>query len=138
MRRALTTFGLLAALAMGACGESDQERAQNDVCDARADIRSQVDTLTALPVSTASIDQANKSLSAIKSSLQDIADAQGDLASDRKEQVETATKTFADEVRGIASQVVASGTMGDAESAVRSAAQKLESSYEQALAPIDC
>lgn len=138
MRRALTTFGLLAALAMGACGESDEERAQNDVCDARADIRSQVDTLTALPVSTASIDQANQSLSAIKSSLQDIADAQGDLASDRKEQVEAATRTFADQVRGIASQVVASGTTGDAPSAVRSAAQQLESSYEKALAPIDC
>ena len=36
------------ALALGACGESDEEKAQNTVCDAVDDIGTQVDELKAL------------------------------------------------------------------------------------------
>jgi hypothetical protein len=38
--------------ALGACGESDEEKAQNKVCDAKADIGKQVDELTALTPAT--------------------------------------------------------------------------------------
>ena len=40
------------------------------------------------------MDQVQQSLKAIGDGLKDIADAQGDLAPDRKQQVETATKEF--------------------------------------------
>ena len=44
-----TACGVLAMVilvfALGACGESDEEKAQNEVCDAKADIAQQVDEL---------------------------------------------------------------------------------------------
>ena len=43
---------LLASLALGACGESKDDKAQKTVCSARSDIAKQVDQLKGLTVST--------------------------------------------------------------------------------------
>ena len=49
---------LLGAVALlVACGESEGEKAQTEVCDARADIQRRVDDLGDLTITTASIEQ---------------------------------------------------------------------------------
>ena len=45
MKRSLVIVLLLGTL-LGACGESDEEQAQDAVCDARASIQKQVDELS--------------------------------------------------------------------------------------------
>jgi hypothetical protein len=49
MRTACSVLGVvMLVLALGACGESDEEEAQNTVCDARDDINKQVNELKSL------------------------------------------------------------------------------------------
>ena len=128
---------LIAATAVG-CGESEAEKAQTKVCDARADLKKQVDELAALTPTTATADGVEKNLNAIENDLKEIKDAQGDLNEDRKQQVESATKEFGSEVKSIASGLQSDLSASDAESKLRAAGQQLESSYKKAFAQIDC
>jgi hypothetical protein len=138
MKTRLIAAALLAAGTVSACGESDQEKAQTKVCDARADIQSQVDTLKGLPVSPDSVDKATASLQAMRGSLNEIADAQADLDPDRKQEVQTAVKTFGDQVRTAAAGAVSSGATGDAAASIRTAADQLATSFGESFQPIDC
>ena len=88
--------------ALGGCGESDEEKAQNTVCDARDDINKQVDELAGLTPATVTTDAVTQNLDAIKNDLNDISDAQGDLSSDRRSEAEAANKAFTSSVQGIA------------------------------------
>jgi hypothetical protein len=137
-RIAAATAALIATLALAACGESDEEKAQNTVCDARASIESQVNDLKALPVSASSIPQATEGLQAILSDLSDIAGAQSDLSSDRREAAQNAVKTFGDDVRNAASDIASSGSASGAGEAVQSAAATLTKSLQDAFEPVDC
>jgi predicted secreted acid phosphatase len=138
MRRLALIGVAIAGFLPAACGESDKDKAKSQVCDARADIQKQVDELSGLTITTASVDQVQQNLKAIGDNLKDIADAQGDLDPDRKQQVETATKEFGTQVTTIAQQVVSGLAAGDAKAQVQSALNDLAASYKQALAPIDC
>ena len=89
------------ATAVG-CGESDAEKAQTQVCDARADAKQQVDSLAGLTVTTATVDGVRESLDAIKEDVNQIVDAQGDLNEERKQQVESATQEFTSELEAVA------------------------------------
>ena len=97
---------VLLALVLGACGESSEEKAQSTVCDARADIGTQVDKLKALTPATITTDAVTQSLDAIKQDLQDIGGAQSDLSDDRRSEVEAANKAFTSSVQAIAGDVV--------------------------------
>ena len=97
-----------------------------------------MDTLTGLTITTASVDQIQQSLKAIGDDLKDIADAQGDLSSDRKQQVETATQEFGSQLTTIGQQVLSGLSGGDAKAQAESALADLAASYKKALAPIDC
>ena len=126
------------ALALGACGESSEEKAQSTVCDARADIGEQVDTLKSLTPATVTKDAVSQSLDAIKNDLQDISDAQSDLSSDRRSEVEAANKAFASSIQGIAGQIGTSLSASDAKAALVTALQQLGASYEETFAPLNC
>jgi hypothetical protein len=138
-RLALLVAGLLlvAATAVG-CGESDAEKAQTKVCDARADLKKQVDELTALTPTTATVDGVKENLNAIENDLKEIKDAQGDLSDDRKQQVESATQEFGSEVKSIASGLQSDLSISGAESKLQAAGQQLASSYQNAFAQVDC
>ena len=138
MRRLALIGVAIAGVLPVACGESEEDKATSQVCDARADIQQQVDELSELSITTASVDQVQQNLKAIRDNLKDIADAQGDLAPDCKQQVETATKEFGTQVMTTAQQMVSGLASGDAKSQVQSALDDLAASYKQALAPIDC
>jgi hypothetical protein len=128
----------IAAVGVGACGESDQEKAQNQVCDARADIKKQVDELTSLTLSTATVDGVKQNLNAIKDDLQKMKDAEGNLDGQRKLEVESATQVFGSKVQSILSDVGSGTSLSAAASQLRSALEQLGKSYQQALAPLDC
>jgi uncharacterized protein YhaN len=138
---ALTAFlavALIVALAAGGCGESKEEKATDQVCSARADIGKQVDTLKALTVSTATIDQIRTSLQAIRADLSKITDARGDLSGQRKQQVQAANQAFSSEVKSIVSELGSSLSLSSAKQQLTAALQQLGSSYQQTLARIDC
>lgn len=127
-----------AALAVAGCGESDQEKAQKQVCSARADISKQVDELKGLTLATASVDGVRQNVDAIQKDLKDIADAQGTLSDDRKAQVKAATDQFRTEVTQIANGVKGSLSLSEAKTQLQTAAQNLASAYAASLGKLDC
>ena len=129
---------VMLVFALGACGESDEEKAQNEVCDAKADIAQQVDELTSLNSTTVTADGVTSSLDAIKDDLNDISDAQSDLSSDRRSEAEAATKAFTSSVQETASQLGSSLSAADAKAQILTAIDQLAASYQTAFAPLNC
>jgi predicted nucleic acid-binding Zn-ribbon protein len=139
LRPGLLVAGLLliAATAVG-CGESDEEKAQAQVCDARADMQKQVDELAGLTPATATVDGVKENLNAIEDDLKQIKSAQGDLNEERKQEVESATQQFTSELEGIASGLTSDLSLSGAKAKLESAGKQLASSYQQTFAQIDC
>jgi len=140
-RRRDTACSVLAVvmLVLAACGgESAEEKAQNTVCDAKADIGKQVDELKSLTAATVTSGAVTQNLDAIKTDLKDISDAQADLSSDRRSEVEAANKAFTSSVEGIASQLGSSLSASDAKAAIATALDALATSYQGAFAPLNC
>ena len=131
---------LTALLAVSACGddESDADKAQNQVCDARADIEKQVDELSNLTLSSATIDGIEQNLKAIEDDLGEIKDAEGDLNDERKQEVQSATSQFSSQVESVVNTVGRSTSLDQAASQLSSAFEGLANSFKQTLSPIDC
>jgi hypothetical protein len=130
----LAVAGLLVA-----CGESEEEKAQNEVCDARADIQRRVDDLADLTITTASIEQVTDNLEAIRNDLQTIAAEQGDLEPERRQEVEQAAKRFGSQLQATAQDVVSGAASGEeAGTRVGSALDELAKTFREAYAPVDC
>jgi valyl-tRNA synthetase len=129
---------LLAAGTAIGCGESDEEKAQNDVCDARADIQKRVNNLAGLTISTATVEGVQDDVQGIQDDLKQITDAQGDLNEERRQEVESANKEFTSQLDSIASDLGSNLSLSGAEAKLRSAAQQLASSYKQTFAKVDC
>lgn len=129
---------LIAAVALAGCGKSAADKAQSKVCDARADISKQVDTLKGLTPSTATTDQITSSLKAIGNDLKKIAGAQGDLNDKRKNEVQQANQAFASQVKQIVSTVGTSTSVNDAKAKLTTAFQQLATTYQQTFAKVDC
>jgi hypothetical protein len=139
MTRLTTLFAaLLAAIAMTACGESSEDKAQNTVCDARDDISKQVNELKSITPATFTTDAVSKSLESIRSDLSDMRNAQSELSDDRRQQVESATQEFTGQLGDVVKEVGRSVTAADASSQVTQALQQLAASYEQAFSRVDC
>jgi len=131
------------ALALGGCGggsssSSKQDDAKAQVCDARADISKQVDTLKGLTVSAATLDQIQTSLKAIDSDLKTIAGAAGDLKGDDKSQLQQANKEFVTQINNIASSLVKSTSLSQAQSQAKDALSQLSDAYQQTFAKFSC
>jgi hypothetical protein len=137
MKRSLATVLLLGALA-GGCGESDEEKAQNEVCDARADIQQKVDDLSNMTLANASVDSIQSDLSAIRDDLGKIADAQGDLSDERRQQVQSANQEFSSQLKSIAGDLGSSLSLSGAGDQLSSAFSQLADSYRQTFAKVDC
>ena len=126
------------AVAAVGCGESDEEKAQTQVCDARADLKKQVDDLAGLTASTATVDGVEEDLNAIEEDLNQIKDAQGDLNEERKQEVESATQEFTSEVEAVANDLTSDLSLSGAQAKLETAGKQLASSYQQTFAQIDC
>jgi hypothetical protein len=137
-RPAPTIAAILIAMAVAACGESQEENAQQTVCDARQDISNEIDALKGITPATFNVDTVSESVSAIQSAVSQIKGAGADLSDDRRQEVESATQAFERQVRDVTQQIAAGATGTDAASAISAAAQHLAGSYQQTFARIDC
>jgi hypothetical protein len=135
---AVLALVLAALLALGGCGESQEDKAKNAVCDARDDLGEQVRALGQLSITTATTDEIETRLNAISSDLSKIRDAQGDLADDRQQQVRDATNTFTAQVRKIAASVPQSLSLSGARSQLAAAFDQLAAAYRNAFRQVDC
>ena len=140
MRRmlVLSAIALGLGVALTACGESDEDKAKAEVCDARDDIRTQVRELQNLTLGTATTDKVRTSLEAIGMDLDKIADAQGQLSDSDRERVKKANQEFRSEVSSLGDDIGESVSLEDAAEQLKSDFSELATTYEQALAPIDC
>jgi len=128
-----------AGLVLAACGgESDQEKAQKTVCDARADIGKQVNELKALTPATASVNGVRANIDAIQDDLRKIVDAQSTLSDDRRAQVKAATDQFTARVAQLVQEATRSLTLEDAATRLRAAVSDLATAYSQSIGKIDC
>jgi Tfp pilus assembly protein PilP len=147
-RRAASTVGALAlsVLVLTACGESKEEKAKAQVCNARKAISEEVTKLQGLTISSTTIEEAKKGVESIGDQLGKIKEAQPNLEPKRKEEVEAASKRFGEQLKGIATGVVSTIAAGGAsEAALKAAEPKLKvaletlgQDYASALAPINC
>ena len=126
------------AFALSACGESKEDKAKKQVCSARSDITKQIDSLKTLTISTSTPDDVKSALNTIKDDVSKMKDAQPDLAPDRKQQVQTATKTFESQLQQIVPSTVNGLSVTNAKTQIQSAVTSLEAAYKQALEPINC
>jgi uncharacterized phage infection (PIP) family protein YhgE len=138
MTRSIVVAALTAAVLLAGCGESKQDKATSQVCSARADIKKQVDTLSGMTASTITLNGVKSSLQGIGEGVTQIANAQGDLSSDRKAQVKQANSAFKSAVQSVSQTLLKSLSLSGAQQQLKTAAAQLQSSYKQALAPIDC
>ena len=140
MRRllVLSAFALGLGLALSACGESDEDKAKAEVCDARDDIRTQVRELQNLTLGTATADKVRTSLEAIGKDLDKIANARGQLSDSDRQRVEKANQEFRSELSSLGNDIGESVSLEDAADQLKSDFAELAATYEQALAPLDC
>jgi hypothetical protein len=129
---------LLSVFALASCGESSQEKAKAQVCQARSDISKEVKKLSELTLSTSILTEAKSGVEAIGKDLTTIKNAQPDLEPARKEQVQAATRTFEAQINSILSELVSKPSLSKLETQLKSSLTQLASSYEKALAPLDC
>jgi ABC-type glycerol-3-phosphate transport system substrate-binding protein len=136
--RALLLSALTLGLAFAACGESDEEKAQNQVCDAREDIKGQVTELQQLTIGTATTDKIKTHLNAIKDDFNKIADAQGELNDTQKQQVQKANEQFKSQVDDLITNLGTSVSLQDAAAQLKTSLTDLVDAYDEALSPIEC
>ena len=139
MPRLLLLTVLLGSLVLVGCGgKSKEDKAISQVCSARADISKQVNKLSNLSLSANVGTEVKDALNAIKNDLASMADAHKDLAADRKQEVQTATQDFTNQIASIASDLTSGLTVAEAQTKVQSALTQLGNSYKQTLGTIKC
>jgi hypothetical protein len=126
------------SVALGGCGESKSDKAKKQVCNARSDIQTQINTLKGLTPTTATTSQIKDSLNSIKDDLGKIKDAQGQLNADRKQQVQQANQQFTSQISSIVSNLGTNLSLSNAKTQLTSAIQQLANSYQQTLAKVNC
>lgn len=138
VKRAFLLSALGVSLAFAACGESDEEKAQNQVCDAREDIKGQVTELQQLTLGTATTDKVKTHLNAIKDDINKIADAQGQLNGTQKQQLQKANDAFTSQVDNLIKNLGTSVSLQDAAAQLKVSVTDLAEAYDKALSPIEC
>jgi predicted nuclease with TOPRIM domain len=125
-------------LAFAGCGQSAQDKAKKDVCNARADIEKKVNDLKGLTATSVSVDRVKSDLKAIKDDLKKIADAQDQLDPTRKKQVEKANETFKSQVSTLTQDLKSPEALKGAAAQLKTDIANLASAYKKTYAPIDC
>jgi hypothetical protein len=136
--RVLAVVLIAGAVPAGCGGDSQEERAQADVCAARADISKQVDQLQGLTATTFTADAVRENLRAIQDDVQTIEGARDRLASDNRDEIASANDDFKASVRETASDAGRSISLQTARTQLEETFDQLAASYRDTLAKIDC
>lgn len=134
----LLVIALVPALGLAACGQSAADKAKSQVCSARADISKQIDYLKGLTLQTATTTGVKNSLKAIGDDLTKIKDAQPQLSSERKQQVQSANQAFRTELESVVNNIGTNLSISNAGAQLKTAVQQLAQSYQQTFAAINC
>ena len=126
------------AVLLAACGESDEEKAQARVCDARDDIREEVRQLQDLTLTTATTSKVKDSLTTIRDDLASIANAMDDLSEDRREEVDAANEEFKASVRETADNFGTKLSIEAAAAQLEQALRQLATTYQSSFGQLDC
>jgi formate-dependent nitrite reductase cytochrome c552 subunit len=144
-RRAVVAVLLASALAVAACGESSAEKATKQVCSATSEISAQIKKLESLPISSKFVTEAKASVEAIEKSIKQINEAAPNLPEARKNEINTADKTFQSEIAKVTKQVVTASKSSNVETALKSAEPQikaslntLSASYKKAFKELKC
>ena len=129
---------LVPALGLAACGQPAADKAESQVCSARADINKQIDYLKGLTLQTATTTGIKNSLTAIGNDLTKIKDAQPQLNAERKQQVQSANQAFRTELESVVNNIGTNLSISNAEARLKTAVQQLTQSYQQTFAAINC
>jgi dsDNA-specific endonuclease/ATPase MutS2 len=138
LRLALLLSAIGIGLAFAACGESEEDKAKGQICDARDDIQAQVSELQQLTLGTATTDKVKSHLNAIKDDITKIADARGELTDTQEQQLQKANDTFKSQLDNLIKNLGSSVSLQDAAAELKVNITDLAESYEKALSPIDC
>jgi methyl-accepting chemotaxis protein len=98
----------------------------------------QVDALKGLTLSTATLNTVQTNLKAIDDDLKKIKDAAGDLSGDSKAQLQKANQDFVTKVNSIASSLLKTSSLSQAQSQATAALQHLADAYQQTFAKFSC
>ena len=101
-------------------------------------LQKQVDELSNLTLANATVDGITSNLNAIQDDLEMIANAQGDLNDERRQEVESANQEFSSQVQSIAGDLGSSLSLSGAGEQLQSALNQLANSYQQTFAKVDC
>lgn len=139
MRRLLPLLLLLAvALLLAACGGDSEEEAEENVCNAADDIEAEVESLTSLTLTTASVDGIESSLNAIEDDLNTIDENLGDLREDERGQVEDAYDSLKSTAETALDEVGTSQSIADVQKNLEQSFNELATAAKDLFAPIDC
>ena len=136
----IAALALAMAVAAG-CGGSDQsaaDEAKSKACDAVSDISKQVTTLKGLPLEASSVDTAKTTLKQIQTDLGTISTQAETVSGDLKSQLEAANATFKTQVQAAADSVSSAQSLTAAATAVSSAGESLQASYQEAFGNVKC
>jgi hypothetical protein len=138
-RRSIPVLLVVMALAVAACGgESAEDEALAEVCDARASIQSHIEALEGLRINTdvESVEavKVRSTVNAIEPEVDRITDASDELPEDTRQQVEAATAEFIPRLGNAIIQSAGEGGPYDPASLVDGLAR----AYEETLASIEC
>jgi hypothetical protein len=136
--RTLSGCIVVLAVVLAGCGDSKEETAQSNVCDAKAGIQKQVNELEGMTASTVTLDGVKSSLQSIGDDLTKLKNAQADLSGDRKDEAEKAWQTFRTQVKSIRENLLTSLSAEDAKQQLTSSFDDLAASFRTAFAPVDC
>jgi uncharacterized protein YPO0396 len=134
---AIVALALLAAAGCGG-GQSAADKAKSQACDARSDIKAQVDTLKGLPLAADSVDKARTALQKINSDLDTIATAAPTVKGDLGSQLTSANAAFKTQVQQIADSISSAQSLTSAATALASAGSTLGNAYQQAFGNVQC
>jgi Tfp pilus assembly protein PilP len=140
MRATLLIAGVLLPflLLLTGCGGSEEDDAMAAVCSARDGIAKQVDELQSLTLATATTDQVQKNVQAIRDDLTTIRENREKLSDDRREEVQAANDAFTGQIREVAGTVGRSLSAEGAKAQVESSLKQLAASYRDTFGQIDC
>ena len=117
---------------------SPQDQAASDVCAARADIQTQVETLSTIGTGDVTRNDVTSALDAIATNLEKMKAAQANLTPERKQQVQDAVTAFGTQLQAVVRQAVADRSKDDAKAQATDAAASLKTAVTESLQPIEC
>lgn len=134
---------LLVVIALGlivffATRQSEEEKALQAVCKARADIQTRVQDLASTDITNFTLNGFKENVQGISNDVSTIRTNSAKLNPNRKQELQQANQEFEDAVTTSLKGIGTSLSVNNVQDKLKSAGQQLVESYKQTLQPVDC